>query len=109
MEIKVTSHLGDIMSASNAQILKGMIQCGMVAEGHAKIELTNSGAVDTGNLRNSINHTENEKIMKVSTSVEYAPFIELGTVKMRARPYLKPAIANHVDEYVTILQNALKG
>lgn len=49
--------------------------------------------VDTGRLRASIT---TEKIGKaayaVGTNVEYAPYVEFGTRKMRAQPYLRPAL-----------------
>jgi HK97 gp10 family phage protein len=49
--------------------------------------------VDTGRLRNSI---ETQRIDRytygVGTGVEYAPYVEFGTRKMRAQPYLRPAM-----------------
>jgi hypothetical protein len=49
----------------------------------------------------------------VGTNVEYAPDIEYGhktrsgkTVK--GKPFLKPAIENHMDEYKNILETELK-
>ena len=54
--------------------------------------------VDTGELRSSIGH----EVLKGSLFVdglvgdtfnlEYAPMLELGTSKMRPRPYLRPAL-----------------
>lgn len=46
--------------------------------------------VDTGNLRGSI-HTEKGHLENiVGTDVEYAPYVEFGTYKMRAQPYMQP-------------------
>ena len=49
--------------------------------------------VDTGRLRASIT---TEKIdtatYGVGTNVEYAPYVEFGTRKMAAQPYLRPAV-----------------
>jgi hypothetical protein len=49
----------------------------------------------------------------VGTNVEYAPSVEYGhktrsgkTVK--GKPFLKPAIENHMDEYKNILETELK-
>jgi len=48
--------------------------------------------VDTGNLKNSIQaQKEKEFTWIVGTHVEYAPYVEYGTYKMAARPYLGPA------------------
>lgn len=54
--------------------------------------------VDTGRLRSSITRTVGADsrglYAAVGTSVEYAPFVELGTRFMRARPFLRPALAS---------------
>lgn len=48
--------------------------------------------VDTGRLRASIHAGKKGKgVAYVGTNVEYAPFVEFGTYKMRAKPYLRPA------------------
>lgn len=53
--------------------------------------------VDTGRLRNSIHFEEGQDAegyyIDVGTNVEYAAFVEYGTSKMRAQPYLRPAFA----------------
>jgi hypothetical protein len=41
--------------------------------------------------------------------VEYAAFVELGTSRMKARPYLKPAATEHSAEYKSLAEQALKG
>ena len=48
--------------------------------------------VDTGNLKKSIS-TELVKPLEgvVSTGVEYAEYVEYGTSKMAAQPYMTPA------------------
>ncbi len=47
---------------------------------------------DTGRLRASISHEvdESAKTARVGTNVKYGKFLELGTSKMAARPYLRP-------------------
>lgn len=53
--------------------------------------------VDTGRLRSSITHEvggDAEGIVaRVGTNVEYAAHLEYGTVRMSARPFLRPALA----------------
>lgn len=52
--------------------------------------------VDTGNLRSSINNelrSENgHLVVRVGTNVAYAPYVEFGTRRMRAQPFLRPAL-----------------
>lgn len=77
---------------------------GGVAEGYAK----RLSPVYTGNLRNSITHQQlDENTEVIGTNVEYAPFVELGTRRMRAQPYLRPAIENHRAEYQAIVEKEL--
>lgn len=52
--------------------------------------------VDTGRLRSSITHQMGRDarglLAKVGTNVSYAKYVELGTRRMRARPFLRPAL-----------------
>lgn len=49
--------------------------------------------VDTGRLRSSINMTFADAAMvaTVGTNVDYAPYVEFGTSKQKAQPFLFPA------------------
>lgn len=52
---------------------------------------------------------EKERVY-IGTNVEYAAYVEMGTVKMKKpKPYLKPAIANNAAEYQSIIERELKG
>lgn len=79
---------------------------GLQAEGYAKLKCP----VDTGRLRNSITHAtvKREKAVYIGTNVEYAPYVEMGTVKQKAQPYLAPAVTEHVPEYKAIAEHFLK-
>lgn len=48
--------------------------------------------VDTGNLRRSITATGDGTDWQVGTNVEYAVYQEFGTSRMRAQPFLGPAL-----------------
>lgn len=52
--------------------------------------------VDTGNLKRSISPSidGNRSVAEgtVSTNTEYAPYVEFGTSRQRAQPYLRPAV-----------------
>lgn len=95
--------------------------------------------VDTGLLRNSITHgmagdslsiteyadnkgnqtgqyasdkapeSKDKYVVMVGSNVHYAPFVELGTYKMDAKPYLRPAFENNAEGFKTIVEDILKG
>lgn len=52
--------------------------------------------VDTGRLRSSITHAlgrdSRSLYCDVGTDVEYAPYVEFGTLRQGAQPYLRPAL-----------------
>ena len=107
-----------VENALAEQIEQALIAVGMAAESNAKLEITHavydqpearSGYVRTGRLRGSLTHApvQGEKAVLVGTPVQYAKYVESGTMKMPARPYLRPAIVNHVDEYKSLVEAAL--
>lgn len=53
--------------------------------------------VDTGRLRSSVTHEMGQDgrglVARIGTNVDYAPHIEFGTSRMRAQPFLRPALA----------------
>ena len=105
MAVKFTSYRAQIENANEAGIARALEICGGKGEGYAK-QLC---PVDTGNLRNSITHQPvGNHTMAVGTNVYYAPFVELGTVKMGAQPYLRPGIENHAGEFDEIIRSELK-
>lgn len=65
--------------------------------------------IRTGNLRSSITSTSDDRSATVGTNVEYAPYVEFGTSRgMKPRPYIRPAIENHMEEYENILATELR-
>jgi HK97 gp10 family phage protein len=71
--------------------------------------------VDTGNLRESIHaepHLEGGMgTVRVGVSHEdahYAPYVEFGTRRMVARPYLRPAIAENRDKIIRSVADELR-
>ena len=106
MNIQFTDNSKEVSEDIKAALLRGLETCGLVAEGYAK----KLAPVDTGNLRNSITHTvdDGEPAAYIGTDVEYAPEQELGTMRIKAHPYLKPAVADHANEFPKIIENELK-
>lgn len=48
------------------------------------------------------------RVVYIGTNVFYAIYNELGTFRMKARPFLRPAIENHRSDYKTIFERVLK-
>lgn len=97
-------------------------------------ESTGKKSYRGGTLRNSITHSvdEKESTVTIGSNVVYAPFVELGTGPhfnappqweqfkpyskkggghgyVYPRPYLRPAVEDHLPEYKDIIENELKG
>jgi HK97 gp10 family phage protein len=130
MNVQFTDNSKEVLEAMQQAAVRALEKCGLTAEGYAKKEVP----VDTGNLRNSITHRvdEAEPSVFIGTNNEYAAYVELGTGKyttggrpdpwvyqddkgrwhhtngQRARPYLKPAVADHKEIYRGIIDNELK-
>lgn len=83
--------LATLFNSDQGPIAKELLKIALRVEGRAK-ELC---PVDTGRLRSSITSALEEEsgtiVAVVGTDVEYASFIELGTQRMNAQPFLVPA------------------
>lgn len=135
MSITINDNTSEFLDALEKAIDNGLEAIGMTAEGHAKRKITDYPAVDTGRLRNSITYAISGKKAKtetykdndgntyqysgtapddtdpsvyIGTNVEYGAYVEIGTSRMGARPFLKPAASEHSDEYKRIMEAALK-
>lgn len=97
----------EVREALNSAFDRALEKIGLTAERYA----ANLCPVDTGRLRNSIIHAVDtgEKAAYIGAYVEYAPYVELGTSKMRAQPFLRPAAWDHGAEYRSILDAELRG
>ena len=104
MEITV-DNTDAVKGGLKSAFARALERIGLQAEGYAK----DLCPVDTGNLRNSITHTSDGKAAYIGTNVEYGKYVELGTVKMAAQPYLRPAAADHAGTYRNIVKDELGG
>lgn len=96
-----------------AAMSRGVQLAGLKVEGDAK----NVVPVDTGALKGSIttggSSSANSVTATVGSSLEYAPYVELGTSKNRAQPYLQPSLQRNKKTATKIvldeIRNAYKG
>lgn len=103
----------DYGGAVEKATLAALAQAGIIVERATVANIDGQEIVDTGRLKGSITWAVRDKGSNVSgaaragdkvsspsdsytvhvgTNVEYAPHHEYGTVKMGARPYLRPAL-----------------
>lgn len=133
MSIKLTDNSDLFKEASLEAVQRALEVVGITAEGYAKKKCP----VDTGRLRNSITHAVSgsaggihnytdkagnsfsqsvgasgnatEVTVYIGTNVEYAAYVEMGTVNTRAQPFLRPAASNHSSVYRSLIEDELKG
>lgn len=94
-----------VLAALDQRKAQALLAVGAAAEGHAKAITP----VDTGRLRNSISHAAAGDAAYIGTNVEYAPYVEFGTVHNKAHHMLKRAATEHGAEYAAIVKAAMKG
>lgn len=107
IEIHITDNSDQVLRELSAKVERALTAIGMTCESHAK----DICPVDTGRLRNSITNAVEmgEQAVYIGTNVEYAGYVELGTSRMKPRPYLKPAVVNYMSEYKTLAEQAFRG
>lgn len=65
--------------------------------------------VDTGALRRSIRLSLENGNLKavVKTNVPYAKFVEYGTIRQKAQPYMRPSLRVQKAKFVRDIKNAI--
>ena len=98
---------GQVVDGIDSAIGVALEEIGLLAEGYAEMKCP----VDTGNLRGSITHEVDtaDDAVYIGTNVEYAPYVELGTSRQRAQPFLRPAASEHGERYRQVLKKTLGG
>lgn len=67
-------------------------------------------AVDTGYLKSRNSYTIARNELHLLNDCHYAGYQEYGTYKMKAHPFFKPAVMNHLNEIRTMARsNMAKG
>ncbi len=135
MQIRFEDHSDEVYKELEAACQRALEKCGQVAEGYAKKLVNSPGKFGTGALRNSITHTvtnSGERAAYVGTNSEYGVYVECGTGiyypggrqtpwvyqdakgdwhlthGQRAKPFIKPAVADHAEQYQKIIKRELK-
>lgn len=135
MKVELTDNSDKVLEAMFAAKLRALERCGQKAEKYAAELAPSSGKTGQGRLRGDITHRvdEQESAVYIGTNVTYAPYVEMGTGiyadggrqdpwvyqddeenwhrtrGVKARPFMKPAVENHKNEYIHIMEEELKG
>lgn len=130
------NNIDKALALTDELIQTALEACGDQAVTYAVNNITEKGAVQTGNLRNSITwQMDGNRTVEIGTAVEYAVYVEMGTgiyasdgkgrkipwtykdedgnwhttKGSHPKPYLKPALEEHVDDYKDIFIKFLSG
>ena len=114
MPVHMTDNRRQSKTALRKMVQKKLTRGALLIEREAKLSMKGGGKphgasqpghpphVDTGRLRSSITHevqaSKNEIIARVGTNVVYGKWLELGTSRMQARPWLRPAFEKGVKK-----------
>lgn len=106
---EVEANLERLVNSLPDKFAKGMQDACHLVEAKAVEKVP----VDTGYLKNTITNkvTKEGSIVDgwVYATAEYAPFIELGTYKMPAKPFLYPALNENQSAIRQIFSEVLNG
>ena len=109
VDIHIEDNSDRVLDALDDAMGRALEKIGLVAEGHAKLELENEPRrIDTGRLRNSISHAVREDTAYIGTNVEYGIYVHEGTDKMKPNRFLRNAAANNIEEYRKIVREEMK-
>jgi len=110
-------HFPAVKQAIKTAINVGMEAVAQTAEANAISEVTDlvydappsPRYVRTGDLRKSITHEydPSSQTASVGADIEYAPYVEYGTSRMKARPFMANTVQKYQNEYLTVLRDAL--
>ena len=134
--VRVEDHSGEVLKELDTHIDHILEMWGQVGVTHVKDVITAASRVDTGAMRNSINHqvANDENAVYVGTNQEYAPYHEYGTGiyaeggigrqtpwsyqdshgewhrtrGMKPIHMIKNGIGDHISEFKQIAENELK-
>lgn len=90
---EVKSKIGKAVQKNGAQMHKAAIS---------------NAPVDTGALKQSITLEVSDMTATVQENKHYGIYVELGTRKMAAQPYIKPAFNSVKDTFVSDLRKAVR-
>lgn len=105
-------HSDEVLNALQKGINEALKEIGLRWVEHVKHEILygyGKPIVDTGELINSMQFEVNiaNKSVKVGSNAKHAPWVNNGTNKMPARPFLNSSIMNYIHDYENAVKSVL--
>ena len=102
------SYKKDVLKALAEAEEKALTLIGELGQSEVVKKITENGSVDTGLMRNSTTYEVQKDRVTIGNTVHYAPYVELGTSKQRAKPFLKPAVYGATARFKKIADAVFK-
>jgi len=127
--VVIENHAEQIKSDIEKALMRAAEIIGGKCEKYAKQNLRRNGSIQTSRLFNSITHDTKKEggdiVATIGTNVEYSPYVELGHHQEPGRyvpalgkrlvadwvapkPYLRPALEDHILEYQKIINQEMR-
>jgi len=74
----------------------------------AKNKAKKNAPFDTGKLKNNNFHERRGFTGIVYNTMEYAPYVEYGTKRMKAQPFMRKVLYDNYDSLMSIINNELR-
>lgn len=101
MSVDNTEQFKKLLDGKKKEILE---EAGRFVSGEAKLR----APVDTGKLRDSLTEQMNgQDQVDIGTVVEYSDYVELGTSRQDAQPYLLPAFEENIEAIKSIMRTRI--
>lgn len=92
-----------------ANAIEGAVRAALGDVGQKAVDYAKEAVpVRTGALRDSIDSEVSGDTVTISAGENYAQYVELGTTARDARPYLKPSVFDHTDEFQSMIAEKIK-
>lgn len=111
MSVEFKDYSKSVLKKTEAAQLQALKNYGKNWEKIVHRIIKEKGVYDTGRLHDSMDYSINQQKKEITTGtdVPYAIFNELGTYKMKARPFLQPSVEEANGAFAEILRQEING
>lgn len=95
-----------VVAEMHRKLDRKMRAIGTIVVNNVKLEIRSNGLIDTGRLINSITYLVESGAVYIGTNVEYAVFLELGTINIRPYSFLRNGALKSKAQIVGVLKAA---